>query len=580
LQFAHDQKFIHRDIKPENMLLGRQNEVLLSDFGGYVQIAQSSNSLSIKEMAGTIPYMAPEQFNGKPRYASDQYSLGIVVYEWLTGERPFQGSALEIATQHMMNPPPPIRVTNPTAPPEVEQVLLTALAKEPQQRFASVQAFANAFQQASNLVNPIVSASTLSLKEVSELPSIRTQPISIETPPQVLIQNDPPTLQKDTFVDSYINENSFNHPELANEPVTSISPSQHRLSRRGLLFGLAGAAAGSIITDGIWLAKNAGLLGGFPNTASRPPVTALYTFSGHKGPVLTASWSPDGYRIASGSFDTTVQVWGAFAGWPSFVYPLHKDYVWSVSWSPDGTKIASAGGYHDKTVRIWDSTNKNVIFTFDDYNDGVNSVAWSPDGKLIATGGYDKLVQIRDPFFQAPTVSLSGHTDAVKSVAWSPDGKSIASASFDQTVKIWDTSNGNLLYSFPHKNYVKSVAWSPDSKLIASTTGDLSTGGSGEHLVYVWDVRTKKLVLTYNGHSDGVAAVAWSPLGKLIASAGGNIKTGNGDTTVQVWDAFSGIKLITYSGHHNMVNSVSWAPTGSYIASASWDRTVQVWKAG
>src|SRR5215831_2612377 len=137
LQFAHNLKFIHRDIKPENMLLGRQHEVLVSDFG-YVQIAQSSNSLSTQEMAGTIPYMAPEQFHGKPRFASDQYALAIVSYEWLTGERPFQGSALEIATQHMIHTPAPIRAQNPAVPPEVEQVLLTALAKEPQQRFASV----------------------------------------------------------------------------------------------------------------------------------------------------------------------------------------------------------------------------------------------------------------------------------------------------------------------------------------------------------------------------------------------------------------------------------------------------------
>src|SRR5438045_9792108 len=97
------------------MLLGRHNDVLLSDFG-FVQIAQSSISQSTKEMAGTIPYMAPEQFQGKPRFASDQYALGIVVYEWLTGDRPFQGSVLEIATQQLINPPPPAPIRNPHRP--------------------------------------------------------------------------------------------------------------------------------------------------------------------------------------------------------------------------------------------------------------------------------------------------------------------------------------------------------------------------------------------------------------------------------------------------------------------------------
>ena len=73
--------------------------------------------------------------------------------------------------------------------------------------------------------------------------------------------------------------------------------------------------------------------------------------------------------------------------------------------------------------------------------------------------------------------------------------------------------------------------------------------------------------------------MAWSRDGKLIASAGGNIRTGDGDTSVQVWDAFKGHKVVTYSGHQKMVNSVAWAKEGPLIASASWDITVQVWRA-
>src|SRR5947209_17688865 len=86
LQYAHDEKLIHRDIKPENMLVGRRNEILLSDFG-LATIAQSAHSLSLGKMdvAGTISYMAPEQFRGKATVASDQYSLAVVIYEWLSG---------------------------------------------------------------------------------------------------------------------------------------------------------------------------------------------------------------------------------------------------------------------------------------------------------------------------------------------------------------------------------------------------------------------------------------------------------------------------------------------------------------
>ncbi|HEV2580424.1 MAG TPA: serine/threonine-protein kinase [Ktedonobacteraceae bacterium] len=77
LKYAHDQKLIHRDIKPENLLVGKHEEILLSDFGIAV-MAQSSRDLSNQGMTGTVTYMAPEQIEGKPRRASDQYSLGII----------------------------------------------------------------------------------------------------------------------------------------------------------------------------------------------------------------------------------------------------------------------------------------------------------------------------------------------------------------------------------------------------------------------------------------------------------------------------------------------------------------------
>lgn len=146
LQYAHNQRLVHRDIKPENMLIGLSNEVLLSDFG--IAIIAQSSRYSTRDMAGTIAYMAPEQIQAHPRPASDQYSLGIVVYEWLSGDRPFHGSFTEIAIKHSVVPPPPLREKVPMISPVIEQVVLTALAKDPKERFGSVQAFANALEQA------------------------------------------------------------------------------------------------------------------------------------------------------------------------------------------------------------------------------------------------------------------------------------------------------------------------------------------------------------------------------------------------------------------------------------------------
>ncbi len=140
LQYAHAQGLIHRDIKPENLLLAGNHEVLLSDFGLAI-IAQSARSQQIQETAGTIAYMAPEQLQGHPRPASDQYALGILVYEWLSGAHPFHGSFVEIASQHLSVSPPSLRTRLPTLPPAVEDVVMRALAKDPEARFASVQTF-------------------------------------------------------------------------------------------------------------------------------------------------------------------------------------------------------------------------------------------------------------------------------------------------------------------------------------------------------------------------------------------------------------------------------------------------------
>jgi serine/threonine protein kinase len=159
LQYAHDQKLIHRDIKPENMLLGRNNEVLLSDFGIAV-VTQSARAQSMQNQqswdpAGTAAYMAPEQIQGKTVPASDQYGLAIVVYEWLTGRAPFNGTYMEVVSQQVSTTPPSLREKDPAIPPDVEHVVMTALAKDPLRRFGRIQVFAKALEQAAQANAPV-----------------------------------------------------------------------------------------------------------------------------------------------------------------------------------------------------------------------------------------------------------------------------------------------------------------------------------------------------------------------------------------------------------------------------------------
>lgn len=151
LQYAHDHSIIHRDVKPGNMLLGQNETVLLSDFGiamrGQTTMGNPSDPNNTRA-AGTTTYMAPEQIGASPVYASDQYALGVVAYEWLCGSLPFTGAPMEMAYKHIHNPVPPLREKLPSLSPDIERVVLRALAKLPQERFARVQDFADALEGA------------------------------------------------------------------------------------------------------------------------------------------------------------------------------------------------------------------------------------------------------------------------------------------------------------------------------------------------------------------------------------------------------------------------------------------------
>src|SRR5258708_18383065 len=158
LQHAHDQGFIHRDVKPENMLLGMGSEVLLSDFGLSVFASHTDPQYSTHQIAqavaGTSRYMAPEQLQGHPQPASDQYALGVVVYEWLCGTSPFLGTPIEIAMQHLSRPTSPLRDQGPHLSPGIEEIVQQARAKDPEQRFPSVTDFAIAFPDSAQAASP------------------------------------------------------------------------------------------------------------------------------------------------------------------------------------------------------------------------------------------------------------------------------------------------------------------------------------------------------------------------------------------------------------------------------------------
>src|SRR5260370_593676 len=152
LQYAHNHQVVHQDVKPSNFLIRSSEDVpgrpdlMLADFG-VAKSASSTASVS-QSVRGTPAYMAPEQWEGTPVPATDQYALAIMAYDLLTGHPPFQGGLGQVMYQHIHVTPQPPGKLNPRVPVDVDTVILHALAKKPEERFASISAFARAFQQA------------------------------------------------------------------------------------------------------------------------------------------------------------------------------------------------------------------------------------------------------------------------------------------------------------------------------------------------------------------------------------------------------------------------------------------------
>ena len=458
---AHSQEVIHRDVKPENLLLGPGGEVLLSDFG-IARKVQTVNQPEDLSTPGTPAYMAPEQLLGKPELASDQYALGIVVYEWLAGDPPFQGTSfLEVAHRHIHEPPPPLRSRVPTLSAAIEAVVEQALAKAPAKRFPSVRAFASALEQA--------------------------------------IYPSPGTLFR------------------IYRRHSETSPGQAR-SISGEVWALAWSPDGQEIASGgvdgkihLWDASSA-----------QPRLV----YPAHRGQVLTLSYSRDEKYLASGSDDKTVKVWEVASGACQATFYSHRcrmisTPVYALAWSPDGQQLAYGG--EDKVIRLWNVLTKaqQVLYK---HEGPVRGLAWSPDGQLLASGSDDKHVFIWEVAAGRRAAMCVGHDDWVNAVAWSPDGRRVASASKDQTARVWNSSGGQVSSYRDHHGGINALAWSLDGELLASGGDDLTVqvweATSGRpYFTYADHLKPENRPADI-ARAPAITALAWSPDGRRIASAG------------------------------------------------------------
>jgi eukaryotic-like serine/threonine-protein kinase len=147
-RYAHKHGIVHRDLKPHNVILDEEGRIKVTDFG--IAKAGASEMTETGAVMGTAHYLSPEQAQGKPVDArSDLYSIGVILYELLTGRVPFDAeSPVSIAVQHVSEPPVPPSQINPAVPPAFEAVTLRAMAKRPEDRFQDADAFIAALQQA------------------------------------------------------------------------------------------------------------------------------------------------------------------------------------------------------------------------------------------------------------------------------------------------------------------------------------------------------------------------------------------------------------------------------------------------
>jgi len=550
LQYAHDRRLIHRDVKPENLLLGRNNEVLISDFGIAV-VSQNSQLERTQEVVGTIGYMSPEQLQGKPRPASDQYALGIIVYEWLCGERPFSGSFIDLFAQHLQTPAPPLHLKLPGIPPEVEAVVMKALAKNWQERFATIALFAGALEQ---VCGPYVSPAT------SSLPGIAAR---AAMPPL-----QPPLPSSTPEISEGRESGAPNTPAPVKAPVTP--PLSEAAAMPGMGYAMDATSFSSTTQADI-----AGGVSASFKQGRRVEAIHQGTSMGVDQPAIGAQQSlrsesqfqrslQASEREVTGEDKRKISRRAALIGLGvAGVATVGGITIWQLVLRESSQRQQTGAAKASQATPI---TEAETLFTYTGHTLDVYGVAWSPSSSLIASVGLDTTVQICDARTGARRFSYTGHKGSTNGLAWLPKtGTRIASASSDMTVQVWDALSGEHVLTYRgHNAFVRNVTWSPNGKYIASAGDD--------KLVRVWDAANGNTLFTYDGHTDLIWFLRWSPDGTRIASA-------SADATVQVIDASTGTKILIYSKHTRGVQSLAWSPDSSRIVSASSDKTAQVWDA-
>jgi WD40 repeat protein/serine/threonine protein kinase len=617
VQHAHQKGIIHRDIKPTNVMITLHDGIPVPkviDFGiakaTQQRLTEKTLFTEFKQFIGTPEYMSPEQAEMSGLDVdtrTDIYSLGVLLYELLTGTTPFGdrelrsagfdeirriiredepprpstclstlGDSLDEVAKHRKSGPGQLRKI---IRGELDWIVMMTLEKDRTRRYETANELARDIQRHLG-DEPVVAGPPSAVYRMSKF--VRRNRALVTGIAAVLIvlavgivvsaifavrESKAKSLaeqatKKETIARSVAEEARG----IAEQAEKSAKKNSEEL-RRTLYVNRIQLANSKYDDGNISLVQE--LLEECPEDLrgwewyrlNHIADQSIMTLRGHDEIVYSVALSPDGKRIVSGSRDKAVKVWDAQMGAEVMTLYGHESYVKSVAFSPDGKRIVS--GSRDKAVKVWDAQTGAEVMTLYGHESGLRSVAFSPDGKRIVSGSNDQTIKVWDAATGRELMTLRGQ-DWIYSVTFSPDSKRIVSGGADKTIKLWDAETGAELMTIPgHDEGVNSIAFSSDGKRIVSSGDDAS--------IKVWDASTGNELLTLQDHH-WVNHAAFSPDGKRIVSGGY-------DSIIKIWDAETGDKLMTLRGHEAEISSVVFSPDGKRIISGSFDKTIKVWDA-